>query len=176
MDPIESKVDLKDRAYYVSGKTGDYGPIDRVINFTSLSKPSELAAAAQKVFELGGGNPAIEFTIKAIDLHMLDVNIAEFEVGYSVNVVSAPHDIDKDFIITEISINMLQPDNNTYTFCDPNMQSPESMVDQYCSLKIRTNNELWKKVTTSKNYGIFSIENDKINLVLELPSSEESKE
>lgn len=180
MDPIESKVPLKDRIYYVTGNvTGnasEYGPIDRVINFSSLNKPSELADAAQKVFELGGGNPAIEFTINAIDLHMLDVNIAEFEVGYSVNVVSAPHSIDKDFIITEISINMLQPDNNTYTFCDPNMQSPESMVDQYCNLKIRTNNELWKKVTTSKNYGIFSIENDKINLVLELPSSSESKE
>ena len=55
------------------------------------------------------------------------------------------------------------------------MQSPESMVDQYCNLKIRTNNELWKKVTTSKNYGIVNIENDKINLVLELPSSEESE-
>lgn len=176
MDPIESKIELKDRAYYVSGNTSEYGPIDRVINFTGLSKPSELAAAADKVFDLGGGNPAIEFTIKAIDLHMLDVNVAEFEVGYSVNVISAPHNINKDFVITEISINMLQPDNNTYTFCDPNMQSPESMVDQYCNLKIRTNNELWKKVTTSKNYGIVNIENDKINLVLELPSSSESEE
>ena len=107
---------------------------------------------------------------------MLDVNIAEFEVGCAVNVISAPHNINKDFVITEISINMLQPDNNSYTFCDLNMQSPESMVDQYCNLKIRTNNELWKKVTTSKNYGIVNIENDKINLVLELPSSSESKE
>ena len=175
MDPIESKIELKDRAYYVSGNTSEYGPIDRVINFTGLNKPSELAAAAQKVFELGGGNPAIEFTIKAIDLHMLNVNIAEFEVGYSVNVVSAPHDIDKDFIITEISINMLQPDNNTYTFCDPNMQSPESMVDQYCNLKTRTYTELWKKVTTSKNYGIVNIENDRINLVLEVPYSDDSE-
>ena len=77
--------------------------------------------------------------------------------------------------ITELSINMLQPDNNTHTFCDSNMQSPESMVAQYCNLKIRTNNELWKKVTTSKNYGIVNIENDKINLVLELPSSENSE-
>lgn len=174
MDPIESKVELKDRTYYVTGKTSDYGPIDRVINFTGLSKPSELAAAAQKVFELGGGDPAIEFTIKAVDLHMLDVNIAEFMIGCAVNVVSKPHNINKDFIITEISINMLQPDNNSYTFCDPNMQSPESIVEQYCNLKIRTNNELWKKVTTSKNYGIVNIENDKINLVLELPSSNES--
>ncbi len=176
LDPIESKVPLKDRAYYVSGNTTEYGRIDRVINFTGLNRPSDLAAAAQKVFNLGGGNPAIEFTIKAVDLHMLDVDVAEFEVGYSVNVVSAPHNINKDFVITEISINMLQPDNNSYTFCDPNMQSPESMVDQYCNLKIRTNNELWKKVTTSKNYGIVNIENDKINLVLELPSSSESKE
>lgn len=176
MDPIESKVELKDRTYYVTGKTSDYGPIDRVINFTGLSKPSELRAAAEKVFELGGGDPAIEFTIKAVDLHMLDVNVAEFEVGCSVNVVSAPHNINKDFIITEISINMLQPDNNSYTFCDLNMQSPESIVEQYCNLKIRTNNELWKKVTTSKNYGIVNIENDKINLVLELPSSNESGE
>lgn len=176
LDPVESIVDLKDRGYYVTGNISDYGPIDRVINFTGLSKPSELRAAAEKVFELGGGDPAVEFTIKAIDLHMLDVNAAEFEVGYSVNVVSAPHNINKDFIITEISINILQPDNNSYTFCDTNMQSPESMVDQYCNLKIRTNNELWKKVTTSKNYGIVNIENDKINLVLELPPSSESEE
>ena len=176
LDPIESKVPLKDRAYYVSGNTSEYGRIDRVINFTGLDKPSDLTAAAQKVFSLGGGDPAIEFTIKAIDLHMLDVNVAEFKVGYSVNVISAPHNINKDFVITEISINMLQPDNNSYTFCNPNMQSPESMVDQYCNLKIRTNNELWKKVTTSKNYGIVNIENDKINLVLELPSPSESEE
>ena len=176
MDPIESKIDLKDRAYYVSGNTSDYGPIDRVINFTGLSKPSELAEAAQKVFELGGGKPATEFTIKAVDLHMLNADASEFEVGCAVNVVSAPHNINKEFVITEISINMLQPDNNSYTFCDLNMQSPESMVDQYCNLKIRTNNELWKKVTTSKNYGIVNIENDKINLVLELPSSSESEE
>lgn len=176
MEPIESLIPLKDRAYYVAGNTSDYGAIDRVINFTGLSKPSELAAAAQKVFELGGGNPAVEFTIKAIDLHMLDINVAEFGVGCSVNVISAPHRIDKDFIITEISINMLQPDNNSYTFCDLNMQTPETIVDQYCSLKMRTTNELSKKVTTSKNYGIVSIENDKINLVLELPTSSDDTE
>lgn len=172
-EPIESLVPLKDRAYYVSGNTSDYGPIDRVINFTGLSKPSELAAAAQKVFELGGGDPAVEFTIKAIDLHMLDVSVEEFKIGYAVTVISTPHKINKDFIISEISINMLQPDNNSYTFCDTNMQSPETIVDQYCNLKLRTVNELWKKVTTGQNYGIVSIENDKVNLVLELPISNE---
>lgn len=175
-DPIESKVPLIDRAYYVTGGPGDYGTIDRVINFSSLNNPGELADAARAVFNLGGGNPATEFTIKAVDLHILNINIAEFQVGYSVRVVSEPHEIDKDFIITDISINMLQPNNNSYTLRDPNMQAPETMVDQYCDLKIRTYREYWKKVTTNKNYGIVNIADDKINLVLELNISDSDTE
>ena len=172
LDPIESKIPLKDRGYFVPDNIAEYGAIDRVINFTGSYKPDELYAMAKKVFELGGGNPAVEFTISAVDLHMLDVNVDEFKVGYSVSVRSAPHNIYKDFIFTEITINMLQPDSNSYTLCDPNMQSPETMVDQYCNLKMRVNKDLEKKVTIDRNYGIVSIANDKINLVLELPDTE----
>lgn len=176
LDPIDSLIPLKDRGYYITGTANDYGPIDRVVNFTGLKDPNELSAAAAKVFELGGGNPAAEFSIKAIDFHMLNVDVEEFKIGYSINVKSSPHKLDKDFIISEISINMLQPDNNSYTLCDVNMQSPETMVDQYCNLKMRTARDLSKKVTIDKNYGIFSIANDKINLVLELPEANESEE
>ena len=102
-------------------------------------------------------------------MHLLDVNESEFKLGYAVRVKSAPHGLDKDFIVTEISINMLKPESNTYTFSDTNLQSPETFVDQYYGLKVYTNNQLWKKVTTGRGYGIVSMDVDSFNLILDMP-------
>ena len=166
---IDSKVPLKDRSYYVAGNTSEYGAIDKVINFEYISDPAALRSAAENIFSLGGGKPAVEFTLKAVDMHLLDVNESEFKLGYAVRVKSAPHGLDKDFIVTEISINMLKPESNTYTFSDTNLQSPETFVDQYYGLKIYTNNQLGKKVTTGRGYGIVSMDVDSFNLILDMP-------
>lgn len=166
---IDSKVPLVNRAYHVDGNTSEYGAIDKVINFEYISDSTALYNAAMNVFSMGGGKPAVEFTLKAVDMHMLNTDESEFKLGYAVRVKSDPHNLDKDFIVTEISINMLKPEMNSYTFSDTNLQKPETFVDQYYGLKMYTNNQLWKKVTAGRGYGIVSMDVDSFYLILDMP-------
>lgn len=177
-DPMDSILPLKERGYYVTGNTSEYGMIDKVINFDNISNPQALTDAAEAVFQLGGGNAATEFTIKAVDLHLLDVNTDTFTVGDSVEVKSVPHNLDKEFIISEININMLQPESNSYVFRDTNMMTPETFVDQYYALKIRTDIRLDQKITAGKGYGIVCLDHDGFDLLLDMPeaSSDEDTE
>lgn len=58
---------------------------------------------------------ATTITITAIDLHLLDVDESRFEVGMYVPVISRPHNIDSNFLLTKISLDLENPENSTYT-------------------------------------------------------------
>lgn len=58
---------------------------------------------------------ATTITISAIDLHLLDVDESKFEVGMYVPVISRPHNIDSNFLLTKINLDLENPENSTYT-------------------------------------------------------------
>lgn len=59
---------------------------------------------------------AVSLTMKAIDLHLLNVDTQRLKVGDMVRVVSVPHRIDRYFLCTKISLNLTSPGNSEYTF------------------------------------------------------------
>lgn len=58
---------------------------------------------------------AISLTIKAVDLHLLDVNTESIKIGDKIRVVSQPHNIDKYLLCSKISLDLLNPDKTSYT-------------------------------------------------------------
>lgn len=59
---------------------------------------------------------AVSLTVKAVDLHLLDVNVDEINVGDWVRVISLPHGLDKEFQCRKIVYDMDNPDKNEYSF------------------------------------------------------------
>lgn len=164
-DPLDSHVDLKDRQYYVQGGIeGDSGPIDKVINFDTIEDRDKLEQAALNIIQLGGGTGTMSFTIKAVDLSLLDVDIDKIELGQSMEVVSAPHNMDKTFVITQTSIDFLNPANNSYTFSEPGLMTPETMTQHFYSSEYAQNMAAGKKVTIGENYGMFYIVPDGVGV------------
>lgn len=92
-----------------------FGRIERTIYFDEIEDESTLRTAAQNYLN-SGIQSAMTLTIKAIDLHLLDVDVDRISLGDSVRVVSVPHNIDAYFICTKIEIDVLNPQNTVYTF------------------------------------------------------------
>lgn len=59
---------------------------------------------------------SVSLTLKAIDLHLVNVNTESISVGDSIKVVSRPHNIDTFFRCSKIDLNLLEPDKSVYTF------------------------------------------------------------
>lgn len=95
-----------------------YGRIVKTHVFDNVLEPATLLENAQR-FMANHENIPITFTIKAVDLHLLDPDIREIYVGDSVYVKSAPHGLSSRFICTRIEYDLENPANNTYTFGNP---------------------------------------------------------
>lgn len=58
---------------------------------------------------------AVTLSIKAVDLHLLDVDTARIRLGDSIRVVSPVHELDSYFLCTKMVIDMIDPSNTEYT-------------------------------------------------------------
>lgn len=58
---------------------------------------------------------AVSLSIKAIDLHLLNVDTSRIRLGNQVRVVSLPHKLDKYFLCSKISYDLVNPQNTEYT-------------------------------------------------------------
>lgn len=59
---------------------------------------------------------AVTLTVKAVDLHTLNVDVERIGLGDSVRVISIPHGLDKYFKCTKITHDMTNPDQTEYVF------------------------------------------------------------
>lgn len=92
-----------------------FGRIERTVFFDEITSESALRTAASTYLRTGIQS-AMTMTVKAVDLHLLDVDIERIRLGDSVRVVSVPHQIDAYFLCTKMSIDMAHPQNSVYTF------------------------------------------------------------
>lgn len=92
-----------------------FGRIERVVIFDEITTESALREAAETYLRVGL-QAAMSITIKAVDLHLLDVDTERIKLGDSVRVVSVPHEIDAFFLCTKIDIDIAHPQNTVYTF------------------------------------------------------------
>lgn len=62
------------------------------------------------------------FTIKAIDLHLLNVNTDSITLGATARILSAPHGIDRELECSAMVVDMQNPENTRYTFGKQDVQ------------------------------------------------------
>jgi len=58
---------------------------------------------------------AVTLNIKAVDLHVIDVDTKRIKLGDFVRVVSAPHELDKYFLCSKIILDLQSPEKTEFT-------------------------------------------------------------
>ena len=111
---IESVNDGKD---YIYSQTAInlFGMIWRTETFDDVTLPENLLA---KGIEKLNENIELSITLKlrAVDLHLLDVNVQRLRKGDYVRVISKPHGLDTYFQLTKINLKLANPEQSTYEF------------------------------------------------------------
>lgn len=79
---------------------------------------------AQKLLELGqeklnNAGTLDTLTVKAVDMHLCNVDIDTIDLGVTAHVLSKPHGIDKMLLCSAVDIDLQDPDKTEYTFGKP---------------------------------------------------------
>lgn len=111
---IESVNDGKD---YIESDLGIslFGRITKVNVWDDVTIADNLLTKGNTLLE-SGIEMSVNLTLKAVDLHLVDVNTESISVGDYVRVISPPHGIDTLFQCTKIELNIMEPDKSVYTF------------------------------------------------------------
>lgn len=90
-----------------------YGRINKVIEFNGVLSPADLLARGRKKLEeiltLSGS-----LKVKAVDLSIINSELDSFDIGQKVRVISENHNTDMYVTISEIEIDLLQPQTTEY--------------------------------------------------------------
>lgn len=92
-----------------------YGRIERTVIFDEITTVAALRSVAADYLRTGLSS-AVSITIKAVDMHLLNLNVERIRLGDSVRVVSVPHGIDAYFLCTKIVYDFAHPKNTEYIF------------------------------------------------------------
>lgn len=95
-----------------------YGRIVKTHVFEGVNTAATLLENGQR-FLANHTNLPVTFTVKAVDMHLVDPNASPIRVGDRVHVTSIPHDVLDYLTCTKIEYDMENPANNTYTFGNP---------------------------------------------------------
>ena len=91
-----------------------FGRIERIAIFDEIDDVSVLRENAKK-FLRTGLQTAMTMKLRAVDMHLLNVETERIRLGDSIRVVSPPHQLDAYFLCAKIEIDMGQPQNSAYT-------------------------------------------------------------
>ena len=110
---IESVNNGKD---YIEDETAIalFGRIWRTEKWDDVTIASNLLTKGS-AFLQAGIEMAVSLTIKAVDLHLLNVDTERIKLGDYVRVISLPHKLDKNFLCSKIVIDMVNPDKTEFT-------------------------------------------------------------
>lgn len=92
----------------------EYGRIYGKAKFENVTVASNLLTKAQAYLNQRA-IPTTTITLTAVDMHMIDSNIEKFKLNQWVEVESELHDIDTHFMLSKITYDLLNPENNKIT-------------------------------------------------------------
>lgn len=99
---------------YDSDAVNTYGWIVRTEIFDDIIAPATLKTAGEtRLSEYTSGTTTIE--LSALDMSALNADIKTFLVGDYIRVISPPHSINTDYLLTRQTINLLDPESDTIT-------------------------------------------------------------
>lgn len=109
-----------------------FGRRVKSIIYEDVAAPSNLTSAAQKDLQTLV-EQALTFSISAIDLSLIDVDYTPIRPGQYFKVKSAPHGINDFFQCSEIALDLLNPEQNNYTF-GPALQTLTKFLNSLTAL------------------------------------------
>lgn len=98
-----------------------YGVIVGIVEFEDVTLPENLLRKGNAYLR-ECVNPMQTVHVKAVDMSLCSNDIERLQLGWT-HVQSAPHGINTDMLLTEMSIDLLCPENNTYTLGSTEMTS-----------------------------------------------------
>lgn len=96
-----------------------YGRIEKKIEFNGIGNPNDLAKAAIAYLNDTQFND-MSINVSGADLHELDIDIDAIDISSEVRVLSKPHDLNKYFPVTELTINIEDSSESTMTLASTN--------------------------------------------------------
>ena len=117
---------------YLESATGIalFGKIQKSVIWDDVTNRNTLKANGQRMLDKAV-EMAIKITLRAFDLHRINVDTDKIEFGDKVHVVSLPHEISSDFLCSKIVYHLASLENTEYTFG----LEFESMTSNYASYK-----------------------------------------
>ena len=104
---------------------GLYGKIWRAQTWSNEKDPSALLTKAREFLKTGALLRTI--TLTAVDMHFIDGTAAGIHIGDKVHILSNPHGMDLTMACARMEMDLLNPENTTYTFGEP----PRTLTENY---------------------------------------------
>lgn len=100
--------------YSKSGRQ-TYGKITKLVQFSETTVAKNLVSSAAKWLRSNGLGENETITCTAVDLHLVDSDVASLRVGRHTLVSSPPHGFEKQFPLLEMSLDIINPQNTSIT-------------------------------------------------------------
>ena len=116
LDAYLTVASVNNGSIYVKSDTAiaNYGWIERVVDWDDVTEaPNLLKKAKAYLADIQYENMVLE--LKAVDLHLLDVDVEAIHLLDRVRAVSEPHGLDRNFPVTELKIPLDAPDQAAFT-------------------------------------------------------------
>lgn len=82
-----------------------FGIIEKTVIFEDVTIAENLLKKGQDTLQ-EYINSTVSIELSAADLHNLDVNIEAFKIGDNVRVISKPHELDRYFLLSKLSLSL----------------------------------------------------------------------
>lgn len=106
-----------------------FGRIWKVQKWDDVTAAGNLLTKGTELLQ-SGIEMAVSLSIKAFDMHLLNVDTSRIKLGDQVRVVSLPHKLDKYFLCSKISYDLVNPENTVYTLGLTFASMTDKMVTQ----------------------------------------------
>lgn len=100
------------------------------VTWDDVTRPENLLTKATDYLNNTGIMLAATLELSAVDLAYTDADIDSFEFCQYVQVVSTPHNLEKSYLLSKISIDMLQPKNTKITLGDSVLTLYDALLGQ----------------------------------------------
>lgn len=92
-----------------------FGYVWKVNMWNDVTVPENLKTKGQSYLNKGI-QMSVSLEMKAVDLHLINVDTQRIRLGDHIRVLSVPHHLDKFFQCTKISLDLVNPNNSQYDF------------------------------------------------------------
>lgn len=92
-----------------------YGQITKLVQFSETTVAKNLVSSAAKWLRSNGLGENESITCTAVDLHLVDSDVASLRVGRHTLVSSLPHGFENQFPLLEMSLDIINPQNTSIT-------------------------------------------------------------